>query len=210
MTDYNRIRSSSAMQRATESLANQDQRMAELVSRFGPVEYQPWQRDLFTALVSSIISQQLSIKAAATILGRVKELVATEDVISASMLAKQKPEALRAAGLSNAKVKYALGLAEAVVTGELDFKSLAGCADDEIKGTLVGYLGVGNWTAEMFLIFAIGSPDVLATADLGLKRGMKVFLGLDDYPNEETFIQEAEIWQPYRSIASWYLWRLAG
>ncbi|MBT8448506.1 MAG: DNA-3-methyladenine glycosylase 2 family protein [Gammaproteobacteria bacterium] len=209
MTDYNRIRSSSAMQAATECLAKQDQRMAELVGRFGPVDYQPWQQDLFTALISSIISQQLSIKAAATILGRVKKLVAAEDVISAAMLVQQQPDALRGAGLSNAKVKYVLGLAEAVVAGDLDFKSLDICTDNEIKDRLVGYSGVGYWTAEMFLMFAIGAPDVLATADLGLKRGMKVFLGLDDYPSEEVFIQEAEIWRPYRSIASWYLWRLA-
>ena len=209
MSDNKRIGSAAEMQAATRQLALQDQRMAQLIEQYGQVDYQPWQHDLFTALVSSIISQQLSIKAAATILGRVKELVKTTDIIDAKILAKQKHEDLRGAGLSNAKVKYAQGLAEAVVSGELDFVSLAKCDDDEIKETLVQYSGVGYWTAEMFLLFAIGAPDVLATADLGLKRGMKVFMGLDDYPDEKTFIAEAESWRPYRSIASWYLWRLA-
>ena len=204
-----RIMSADEMLTAVENLASQDGKMAELIERFGQPDYTPWKHDLFSALVSSIISQQLSIKAAATILGRVKDLLNTEEIIHAEDLAKQDPMALRGAGLSNAKVKYSMGLAAAVVAGDLDFQTLSVCDDDQIKDTLVQYAGVGNWTADMFLLFAIGSTDVLATGDLGLKRGMKVFLGLDDYPSEELFIKEAEIWRPYRSVASWYLWRLA-
>jgi DNA-3-methyladenine glycosylase II len=183
--------------------------MASLIRKHGPCLIQPWTHDLFTALVSSIVSQQLSTRAAATIFNRVKTLCDTETVIEPGRLVKQDHEDLRNCGLSTAKTRYVLGLAEAASSRELDFQAMPGMTDEEIHNALIGYAGIGHWTIEMFLIFAIGSADILSTADLGLQRGMKRYLGMDEYPDKTTFITHAEQWRPYRSIACWYLWRMA-
>ena len=165
--------------------------------------------DLYTSLTSSIVSQQLSVKAASTIFGRVQDLCSDGDNLSATRLLNIPIDQLRACGLSQAKTRYCIAIAEAVETGQLNFSALIRLDDEAIIAELIKIPGIGRWTAEMFLIFALGATDVLATADLGLKRGMQRYLAIDDYPSDEDFVASAEVWRPYRSVASWYLWLLA-
>jgi len=204
-----RINSPELVAEAELQLAKQDPRMATLIERFGTCGLKPWGQDLLTALITSIISQQLSVKAAATISGRVKDLMPNPDVIDPKILASLSVETLRGCGLSAAKTRYSQGLAQAVCDSELNLDELQNIEDEKVIEALIKFPGIGRWTAEMFLIFALGAADVLATDDLGLKRGMKYLLAQDDYPTEEQFVTEARSWQPYRSVASWYLWRLA-
>ena len=203
-----RIHTIADIKEAEAFLSTTDKKMADLIKTHGPCQISGLNQDLFTKLINSIVSQQLSVKAAETIFGRVLTLLECTE-LNPTKLAATDPDQLRSCGLSQAKTRYSLGLAKAAATGELDLKTLVEQPDEVIIDTLVSYPGIGAWTAEMFLIFAIGAPDVLSTADLGLKRGIMRYLELDDYPTDEDFIQYAERWRPYRSIASWYLWRLA-
>jgi DNA-3-methyladenine glycosylase II len=172
--------------------------MAELVVRHGPCQIAALDYKPFETLAGSIISQQLSVKAADTIEKRVLAIInamTPEGVLSVT------PEELRACGLSGAKVKYMRALAERVAAGEMDFDALVAEPDDELViKELVSLPGIGRWTAEMFLIFGLKRPNVLAIGDAGLQRASRM---LYDKPLQDV----GEIWQPYRSFASWYLWR---
>jgi len=204
-----KISSNKMLREAEQYLADADPLMAELIERYGPCQISPWQQPLFTSLINTIISQQLSVKAAATISGRVQSLMPDNQELSAATMSQLPQENLRQCGLSAAKTRYCQTLAAAVDSGELMLEGLRNSDDEEILTTLITYPGIGQWTAEMFLIFAIGSPDVISYGDLGLKRGMQFYLQMDDYPDPQLFHQQAETWRPWRSIASWYLWRLA-
>lgn len=190
-------------------LSQADPKMADLILRFGPCTMSPWDKDLYTSLTSSIVSQQLSVKAAATIFSRLQALCSHGEKIDAQKLIHTPVEEIRGCGLSQAKTKYCLALAHAVTDNKLDLAHLRSQDDGLIITELTKIPGIGQWTAEMFLIFAVGSTDVLATADLGLKRGMQRYLQLEQHPTTEQFIAESTVWRPYRSLASWYLWSLA-
>ena len=110
--------------------------------------------------------------------------------------------------MSQPKFKYIQRLASAVENGELDFESIAKYEDEEIISKLIIFSGIGRWTAEMFLIFALGRPDVLSVNDAGLKRGFKITYKLQQNPSEDEMVSIGESWRPYRSVASWYLWRV--
>ena len=114
----------------------------------------------------------------------------------------------RKAGLSRAKIEYIRKLASAVGKGELDPASFMDLEDEEIISKLITFPGIGRWTAEMFLIFALGRPDVLSVKDAGLKRGLRMLYELPESPSEELMLSIAESWRPYRSVASWYLWKV--
>jgi len=114
----------------------------------------------------------------------------------------------RTAGLSRAKIKYIRELALAVKDGEIDLSSLAGFEDEEVITKLVTFSGVGRWTSEMFLIFGLGRPDVLSVNDAGLKRAFRLAYKLQQIPSADEMISIGETWRPYRSVASWYLWRV--
>jgi DNA-3-methyladenine glycosylase II len=153
----------------------------------------------FQTLAGSIISQQLSAKAADTIKRRLSEIVpkfTPEGFLSASV------EALRGAGLSTAKARYIMELGKRINDGRLDFDALAQRADEDVISALVELPGIGRWTAEMFLIFGLKRPNVLALGDAGLQRAARLLYGLDA---ELKIVGRA--WQPYCSVASWYLWR---
>lgn len=162
-------------------------------------------RDAYGTLVRSIVGQQLSTRAASTIYGRVLDLFAG-NVPTPEQLIAVDPEALRLAGLSRAKVAYLRDLAERVVDGELDLDHLTELADDQVSEQLTAVKGLGQWSADMFLIFHLGRPDVLAVGDLGIRRAVERAYGLKKIPDPKTLTRIAEPWRPYRSLGCLYLW----
>src|SRR6266478_182682 len=193
-----------AIRKGERRLAQVDPTMKRLIARHGhcPLaerEFQP-----FHMLANSIISQQLSTKAAATIKQRVGELVGvpfqTEKVLAVSS------EKLRGAGLSQAKARYIRELAERVVDGRLIFDELMVIEDEAVIEKLIEANGIGRWTAEMFLLFGLKRVHVLALGDAGLQRSARILYG--ERRKSETLLRRvAEAWKPYRSIACWYLLR---
>ncbi|MEL7311744.1 MAG: DNA-3-methyladenine glycosylase 2 family protein [Pseudomonadota bacterium] len=165
-------------------------------------------RPAFASLANAIVGQQLSTKAAASILKRVETLTGSRP-LRAPLVASTPHDALRAAGLSNAKTRYLLALAASVCSGELNFRSLARQSDGDVIERLTALPGIGEWTAQMFLMFGLLRSDVAAPGDLGLQKGMQALDGLQERPDTEAFLARCEIWRPYRTVGCWYLWRLA-
>jgi DNA-3-methyladenine glycosylase II len=164
--------------------------------------------DLFLALVDAIISQQLSIKAAATILGRIRALAAPPDSFPSPLdLRDMSDEALRAAGCSRAKVVYLKDLSARIVDGRLALDRLRDLPDEEVVRELVAVKGIGRWTAEMLLIFALGRPDVWPVDDLGIVIAVQGLYDLPARPTKADLLALGERWRPYRTVASWYLWQ---
>lgn len=159
----------------------------------------------FPALARSIVFQQLSGKAAATIFGRLE--AALKGRLTPGALLRLTDERMRSFGLSRQKTAYLQDLARRTRSGELDFAALPGRSDQEVIATLTAVKGVGVWTAQMFLIFALGRPDVLPTADLGIRTAMKKLCGLTELPKPVEMERIAAPWRPYASVACWYLWR---
>lgn len=154
--------------------------------------------------MSSIISQQISVKAARAIRSRVEALVDGHPLPDRILALDQ--DTLRAAGLSNSKVRYLKDLAERVAGEDLNLDNLRHLSDDEVIAELTQVKGIGRWTAEMFLIFSLGRPDILPVDDLGLRAGIKRLHGLDHLPNADECRALAAPWRPYRSLGTWYLW----
>jgi DNA-3-methyladenine glycosylase II len=173
--------------------------MARLIADHGHSPLAEREFRPFETLVTSIISQQLSAKAADTIKMRIRALVPDLDP---QVFVSVPPGRLRIAGLSSSKIRYLGELARQVSTGQLNFEKLLNAPDDEVKEVLVKLPGIGIWTAEMFLIFGLHRPDVLSLGDAGLRRAVRLLFG------EDARIEDVgEAWRPYRSVASWYLWR---
>ena len=193
-----------AIRRAERHLAKVDPIMKRLIARHGhcPLaerEFQP-----FHMLANSIISQQLSTKAATTIKQRVGELVGVP--FQPKMVLSVSIEKLRGAGLSQAKAGYIRELAVRVGDGRLVFDDLLEKTDESVIDALIEAPGIGRWTAEMFLLFGLKRLDILAVGDAGLQRAARLLFGKKR--NSTTLLPRvAETWRPYRSIASWYLWR---
>jgi DNA-3-methyladenine glycosylase II len=180
-----------------------------LIEQIGPYVLQR-DPDHFYALFSSIVAQQISVRAAATIMGRVEALFPTQEGITAGGVLAAGPEALRAVGLSSMKTRYVLDLAERVADGRLDLERLASLDDDAVIAELVQVRGIGRWTAEMFLIFALGRSDVLPVDDLGFRVAVKQHYGFNELPTAEQLRTIGACWAPYRTVATWYLWRSRG
>ncbi len=179
--------------------------LGPIVKQHGKCTINPAKSDHFDTLITSIISQQLSVKAASTIEARVRTLVGKR--FRASQILNTPVNDLRAAGLSARKVEYVQGISQAVKNRKLNFKQLETANDQEVAQKLIELRGVGQWTAEMFMIFSLGRIDIFSPLDVGLQRGMRVLFGnlaIDLKAMEKL----AERWQPYRSIASWYLWKV--
>jgi DNA-3-methyladenine glycosylase II len=190
----------------TKHLSRHDPVMRALIKQVGPCLLKPGARgDHFTTILRAIVGQQLSARAAETIFQRVAALHPNGRKIVPADILEAPDEALRAAGLSNAKTIYVKDLAMRVESGELNFAKLIRKPDDEIIDALVAVKGIGRWTAEMFLIFRLGRPDVWAIDDLGLRNAVRNLYGIE--PTKPNLIAVAEPWRPWRSIASWYLWR---
>jgi len=195
-------------EQALRHLSAGDARLKRLISVVGPFDIE--RRSFHTpfhALFSAIISQQLSGKAAATIYQRTRRLF-PRGRVTAPAVARTSAEALRGAGLSRAKVAAVHDLATRYAAGELpDARQMRGLADEQIVDALVGVRGVGRWTVEMLLIFYLGRPDVLPVQDLGVRKGYQVTYASEALPTADTLLAHGERWRPYRSVASWYLWR---
>jgi DNA-3-methyladenine glycosylase II len=196
---------------ALERLRSADQVMAGLIDGFGSPEDVLRRRgrrpgDAYGALLRSIVGQQLSTKAARTIHERLTELFGGRTPTPAELI-EADPELIRSAGLSRPKVAYLRDLAERVEDGELELERLKELPDEEVSAQLTAVKGLGQWTADMFLIFHLGRPDVLPVGDLGIRRAVQVRYGLEDLPDAAELERIAEPWRPYRSLASLYLWR---
>jgi len=184
-----------------------DKVLAALIKEHGSCTISPTLDNPFHALVSSIISQQISAHAARTIKGRIFDLLGTKYFTSNGIL-RMSSKDYRVAELSRSKVKYIRELALAVKNEELDFSLLSELEEEEVISKLVTLSGVGRWIAEMFLIFGLGKPDILSVNDAGLKRAIKVAYNLREIPSADEMISIGQPWKPYRSVASWYLWRV--
>jgi len=183
--------------------------MRALVEEHGPLSMRQRRRgrptDAYGILVRSIVGQQLSTRAASTIYGRVVELFGGEVPAPAELIAAD-PDTLRAAGLSRAKVAYLRDLAERVEDGDLDLDHLTELSDAQVSEQLTAVKGIGQWSADMFLIFHLGRPDILAVGDLGIRRAAERAYGLKKIPDAKTLTRIAEPWRPYRSFACLYRW----
>lgn len=162
-------------------------------------------RNPYKSLVEAIITQQLSGKAAESISKRFKKLFGKfpkpADVL------KMSDSKIRSTGISSMKVRYIKDLSKRIEEGELKLTSLSKMTDDEIIQHLTQVKGIGRWTAEMFLIFSLGRLDILPVGDLGLKKGMQKIYRLPNLPKEDEIERLAEKWRPYRTVATWYIWK---
>lgn len=159
----------------------------------------------FAVLVESIISQQLATSAAEAIFRRFRKLY-PKFPTAAQILSTRKSK-LRTAGLSGMKIDYLKDLARNIKEGRLNMKLLSKMSDEEVIVHLTQVKGIGRWTAEMFLIFSLGRQDVLPVHDLGLRKGAQMAFSLPDLPKPKELEKMGERWRPYRSIATWYLWK---
>ncbi len=160
--------------------------------------------DLFSALVQSLVSQQLAVRAADAIFRRLRDRLGG---LTADRLLAADFETLRTCGLSGRKIDYLRGIAGAAQSGELDCERLAARSDAEVVSELVKLRGVGEWTAEMLLIFALGRPDVLSYKDLGIRRGIALLLHRDPLSRAD-FEEFRRRCSPYGTLASLYLWKI--
>ena len=197
---------------AMAHLSAADERMAALVARVGPCRLGLHKagafsrQELLTALVESIVSQQLSPRAADTIFARVRALVPGE--LTPEGILALPEEKLRGAGLSGAKTRGVRDLCDHVRRGDLSLADLHAMEDEAIIASLTRVRGIGRWTAEMVLMFQLGRPDVLPVGDLGVQKGFVKFFGLRKLPPPERMAKLARPFRPYRSAMCWYFWRI--
>ena len=194
--------------RARRVLMRRDPVLRAIIAKYGACGIKTGREaDIFCGLVESIVSQQLSTKAAATIYGRLRALMPQSGVPTPDAILLQSDEALRAVGLSRQKVSYVRDLSQRVVNGSLKTDAFALLTDDEVIAQLTQIKGIGRWTADMILIFRLARPDVLPVGDLGIVKAVQKAYGLRKTPDAKRLLKIGEPWRPYRSIASWYLWR---
>lgn len=192
---------------AATHLAKVDLALAPIIKRAGLPTITP-HKNYYQELVESIVSQQLSVKAAATILKRFVDLFAGSDFPTPEQILKVDIETLRGVGLSRQKGSYIQDLALKVIEGTVTFDELDKLSNDEIVKELTQIKGVGVWTVHMFLMFCMGRLDVLPVGDLGIKNGIQKLYGLENTPTPDdiTEIAKNNSWHPYESVASWYVW----
>ncbi len=196
--------------KAIRHLVRKDRVLGAFIKRYGPFDGKPKREaDLFLSLSRAIVYQQLSGKAAATIYGRFEALFQPEKPTAAKSLALGH-QTLRGAGLSNNKALSVLDLAQRQLAGQLpNRRRILRMDDEEVIETLCTVRGIGPWTAQMYLMFNLGRPDVMPSTDLGVQKGFQALYNLPDLPAPEALDEHAARWRPYRSVASWYLWRAA-
>jgi DNA-3-methyladenine glycosylase II len=184
--------------------------MRGLIDKRGPIDPETDRRgsrpDAYEALARAIVGQQLSTKAAASIWGKLQAQFGDRTPAPEELVAADYDD-LRSAGLSNAKVTYIQELARRVDSGELELDRFPELADEDVIAELIEVKGIGRWTAEMFLIFHLGRPDVVSAGDLGIRRAIQIAYGLEDLPGPTDLDRIAEPWRPHRTLACLYLWR---
>jgi len=191
-----------------DHLRRADRRLGRIIDQVGP--YLPAfgpREDPYGLLVLSIIHQQLSMKAATTIAGRVRALTPGPDFPDPATMLALPDERLRACGLSRQKIAYLRDLARHVLDGEVDLRALWHLPDEQVVEVLTRIKGIGVWTVQMLLIFHLFRLDVWPVADLGLQKAVQLHLRLPQVPGPREMAEIGERWAPYRSLAAWYLWR---
>lgn len=193
--------------KALAHLRQADPILRKVIEQVGPCRLRPLaEGSHFEFIARSIIYQQLSTRAAATIHGRVQALCG--GVLSAESLSRLADDALRNAGLSRQKLAYLRDLAAREAAGTLDTRHFPDLPDEDITRQLVQVKGVGVWTAQMFLMFKLGRPDVLPVLDLGIRKGVQRAYRLRKLPDAKRIEKIAAPWAPYRTVGSWYMWRV--
>lgn len=193
---------------AHRGLARRDPRLAPLIKHVGPCTLQP-NPAAFHVLTWSIISQQISIHAAASVSRKVKALCGRRGVRPAR-LEELADEELRACGLSGGKVLSVRSLSRYFLENRTLVRRLKDLPDDDVIAALIPVRGVGVWTAQMFLMFSLGRPDVLPVGDLGLRAGVRDVFGHPEMLSPTALTELAEPWRPFRSVATWYFWKSRG
>lgn len=192
-------------QAACRHLAAADPTLRRLIGRVGPCSLRP-RPEYFSTLCDSIIAQQLSVRVAEVISDRFADLYPRRRPTPAAV--RQTPVSrLRAVGLSRQKALYLKDLAAAFLDGRIRPRRLGRQENEAIIAALVSVRGIGRWTAEMFLIFSLNRPDVLPVDDLGIRKAIQRWYGFKALPSARTIRRIGRCWQPYATIASWYLWR---
>jgi DNA-3-methyladenine glycosylase II len=191
---------------AVAHLRAADPVLRDVIDRVGTFEIS-MERDLWWGLVDAIASQQLSVKAAATIAGRLHALGAEGRPPTPEQVLALPDETLRGAGLSRAKTAYVRDVAARWLDGSLRQDAIPGLPDEEVIATLTQVKGIGRWTAEMILVFCLDRPDVLPVDDLGIRVAAQRWYGLPERPGKEQLMEIAEPWRPFRTLASRYLWK---
>ncbi len=192
---------------ALKHLSNADERMAKLIDKFGPPNFN-LMNNYYESLVRSIIYQQLSGKAASIIYKRFLDLFVFDiypkpkDVLAVSI------ETLRSSGLSYQKVNYIRDLSEKWQDETINLTDIDSMTDEEISSELIKVKGIGQWTADMFLMFTLGRPDVFPFGDLGIQKGVMIIANMNRLPTQKEMERKTKKWQPYRTVAAWYLWKL--
>lgn len=194
---------------AVAFLQKADKRLAKIIHRAGPFTMRPQRmHSVFHSLLRAIVYQQLSGKAAATILGRVLANYPEGEKVTPQQILQTDDEKLRACGLSRNKLLAVKDLAQKTIDGVVPpLPKLRKLDDEEIITRLTEVRGIGRWTVEMLLLFRLGRPDVYPITDLGIRRGYQLTYKLDDLATLDQLRTHGERWTPYRSVASWYLWR---
>ena len=187
-------------------LSKADPILARIIAEVGPVGIQP-RRERFQALARAIIFQQLAGAAASAIYGRFVGLFPGVEFPSPEQVLAKTDAELRAVGLSEKKALYIKDLAAHIRDRKLDFHKFPTMTDEEIIEHLIMVKGIGRWTAEMFLMFNLGRPDVMPADDLGVQNAIKRHYRMRQRPNRKRLLKHAERWRPYRTAAAWYLWR---
>lgn len=185
-----------------------DARLEKIIAQNPKPDFKP-ARNVYEALVRSIVYQQLSGKAAGTILRRFLELFPGTGYPKPEAVLKMSIAKMRGAGLSGQKTEYIKDLSKKFLDGTIEPKKFKIMTDEEIRTHLIAVKGIGRWSADMFLMFALNRPDVLPTGDLGIRKGFQKLFKMKALPDAKKMERLAEPWHPYRTIASWYLWRLA-
>jgi DNA-3-methyladenine glycosylase II len=192
------------MRKAINHLKKSDPVLRAIIERVGPCRME-FGEPVFHSLAEAIVYQQLNGKAAVTIFKRFAALAG--EPLTAEGIAKLTAEQMRSVGLSKQKSSYLRDMAERAIRGELSFTHLPEMTDEEVTKHLTQVKGVGVWTAHMFLIFTLKKENILPTGDLGIRMAMKKHYHKRKLPNPVQMEKIARPWEPYRSIACWYLWR---
>lgn len=187
---------------------SKDKYLGAFIKKHGPITFRrAHAKDAFQSLAEAIIYQQLSGKAAGTILARFVALFPGKKFPAPGDVLKIKTEKLRAAGLSGQKSSYLKDLAEKFSDGTINPKLFHSMSDQDIIEHVVAVKGIGEWTAQMFLMFTLGRPDILPTGDLGIQKAMQKLFSLRTKPSPEKMMRLAKGWEGHRTVASFYLWR---
>lgn len=200
------IASEDNLKKAAEYLAKHDPVLAPVIKAAGPCTISP-HKNYYQELVESIISQQLSIKAAATILKRFIDLFGGKFPSPQQILGKDV-EDFRSVGLSRGKAAYVQDLAQHVMDGRIKFDHMDSLSNEEVIGELTAVKGIGEWTGHMFMMFCMGRLDILAHGDLGIKNGIQKLYGLKKQPDTAVIqkVAQKNHWHPYETVACWYIW----